>query len=133
MGPEIMAVGQSNMELNEKADKNWIQTEDTRGLPRVLPVESSQHVDSNSHTLLDKNEPINLRPKGMWTRINRMEFGLGEPTKASTIHALGKRNSHEMQEGQVDIQDAKRGKMGSDDGSIDYISARVEGHPCREP
>jgi len=133
MGPEIMAIGQSNMELDEKADKNGILIEDTEGQPRVLPMESSQHMDSNGHTLLDKIGPNNLRPKGMWTRINRMELGLGEPTKASNIHALGKRNSREVQEGQVDIQDAKRGKMDNDDGSTDYVSARVEDHPCREP
>ena len=133
MGPKIMAVGQSNMELNEKVDKNGIRIEDSEGQPRVLHVESSQHVDSNSHTPLDKIGPNNLRPKGMWTRINRMELGLGEPTKASNIHALGKRNSREVQEGKVDIQDAKRSKMGSDDGSTGYISARVEDHPCREP
>ena len=70
-----------------------VRTENIVGLPSLFLVESSEHVASNSHTLLDKDGPNNLRPIGMWTRINRMEFGLGGPTKAITIHALGKRNS----------------------------------------
>ena len=62
-----------------------------------------------------------------------MDFRLGGLTKAITIPSLGKRDSREVQEEQNGVQAIKRGKVSSDDGSIDCISARVESHPCREP
>nr|POE96733.1 hypothetical protein CFP56_43459 [Quercus suber] len=106
-GPRIMLAGQSNTELNERADKGMIRSGNIEGLSD-FPVESSEHVDSNSNTTLNKNGPNNFGPKGTWTQINRMEFGLGGPTKPITLPALGKRNTHAVQEEQMDVQDTKR-------------------------
>ena len=133
MGPKNMLIGQSNTEINERVDKVMDQIENIEGLLGLTPVESSEHVVFNSNTLLDKDGPSNFKPEGTWTRINRMEFGLGGFTIAITIPRLGKRSSREMQEGQVDVQATKRGKVGSDDGSTDFISVRVESHPYQEP
>ena len=76
--------------------------------------------------------PNNFKPKSTWTRINRMDFGLGGFSKARMLPGLGKRESREAYEGQVDEQNCKKGKLNSDDESNDHGSARVESHPCRE-
>ena len=133
MGSENMLIRQSNTKINERANKvmDWIKN--IEGLPSLSPVESSEHVIFDSNTLLDKDGPSTFKSKGTWTQFNRMEFGLGGFTKAITIPGLRKRSSHEMHEGQVDVQATKRGKVGSDDGSSDFILARVESHPCPEP
>ena len=72
------------------------------------------------------------KPKAKWVRLNRMDFGLGGLTKAITIPSLGKRDSREVQEEQNGVQAIKRGKVSSDDGSMECRSAGVENHPCRE-
>ena len=50
----------------------------------------------DSNTTSDIVGPSNSKPKGTWTRINRMDFGLGGLTKAIIIPRLGKRDSCEV-------------------------------------
>ena len=45
--------------------------------------------------------PGNYKPKGTWTRINKMNFGLGGFTKAIMLPGLGKRDSREAHEGRL--------------------------------
>lgn len=96
MGLENMLIGQSNIEINERADKGLDWFENNKGRPGLFPMEINEHVVSDSNTILDKDGPSNFKPKGTWTRINRMEFGLGGLTKAITIPGLGKRISREV-------------------------------------
>ena len=76
--------------------------------------------------------PNNFKPKGTWTRVKRMDFGLGGFSKAIMLPGLGKRESHEPYERQADEQNYKKGKLNSDDESNDHGSAGVESHPCWE-
>ena len=76
------------------------------------------------------------KPKSTWTRINRMDFGFGEISKAFKLPTLGKRNSKldagEGTEADSETRVVKRGKEGQYDIDFDDISAGVEIHPCRE-
>ena len=96
IGPENMLIGQSNTKINERADKGLDWFKNNKGLPGLFPMEINEHVVSDSNTILDKDGPSNFKPKGTWTRINRMEFGLGGLTKAITIPGLGKIISREV-------------------------------------
>ena len=76
------------------------------------------------------------KPKSTWTRINQMDFGLGEISKAFKLPTLGKRNSKldagEGTEADSNTRVVKRGKEGQYDIDFDDISTGVEIHPCRE-
>ena len=74
--------------------------------------------------------PIVSKPKSTWTRIVRMDFGLGNTLKAADVPVLGKRISTiSMQRDGEETQRTKREKVGQD---FNDISARVGNHPCRE-
>ena len=78
------------------------------------------------------NGPTNVKPKGSWTCVNRMDLGLGDVGKAIMLHGLGKREARESYEGQAVEQIRKKGKWNSDDENNDHGSAGVESHPCRK-
>ena len=83
---------------------------------------------------LISNELPVVRPKSIWTRINRMDFGLGGFTKNLVLPTLGKREAPQNVRPNLDVSHAapslKRGKL--DEVNIDEISAGVESHPCRK-
>ena len=60
---------------------------------------------------------LNLQRQSTWTRLNRMDFGLGEISKALKLSTLGKRTSkHEEGEGMEadsETRVVKRGKGGN--------------------
>ena len=74
--------------------------------------------------------PTNVNPKGSWTRVNRINFGLGGFSKTIILPGLGKRESREPYEGQAEEQICKKGKLNSDDENNDHGSVGVESHPC---
>ena len=80
------------------------------------------------------NELPVVRPKSTWTRINRMDFGLGGFTKNLVLPTLGKREAPQNVTPNLEVSHAapslKRGKF--DEVNIDEISAGVESHPCRK-
>ena len=61
--------------------------------------------------------PSNYKPKGTWTRINRMNFGLGGFTKAIMLPGLGKRDSREVHGVQIEEQNFKKGKLSNNEES----------------
>ncbi|KAL0007369.1 hypothetical protein SO802_008871 [Lithocarpus litseifolius] len=122
MGPVSKLVGQSNTELNGRADMIMDRIEHNKGLPGLCTEERSEHAALDTNTLLDKDGPSRIKPIGTWTRINRMEFGLGGLTKAIILPGLGKQNSHEVMERRVDAQATKKSKVDSDDGSTEFKS-----------
>ena len=77
-----------------------------------------------------------LKPKSIWTRFNRMDFGLGGLSKALMLPARGKRvNDSVMEEVQCEIlgsKEPKRVRVGNGDDVDNVISTGVESHPCRE-
>ena len=82
---------------------------------------------------VDKAVPSNLKPKSTWTRINRMDFGLGGLSKALLLPNRGKRSSEsnreEKQRENIDIREAKHVKVGGGDDVENIISMGVEIHP----
>ena len=85
--------------------------------------------------LVDTTGPSVSRPKTTWTRINRMDFGLGGLTKALTLPSLGKRDTRTNSSDQDEDLQTKKGTVevrGSVEGSDAKISAGVDSHPCRK-
>ncbi|KAK9993984.1 hypothetical protein SO802_023687 [Lithocarpus litseifolius] len=82
--------------------------------------------------LMETNGLSLSRPKATWTRINRMDFGLGGLARALTLPSLGKRDTRSDQD--EDYQ-TKKGRMegcSCREGCDVEISAGVDSHPCRK-
>lgn len=123
--------GQVSMDLNgddENVGANFKSNEDD--LVDVMIQTQWQGLDM-PFLRPDMSGPNNVKAEGTWTRINRMDFGLGGFSKAIMLPRLGKRDSREAHEGQVDEQNCKKGKLNSDEESNDHGSAGVESHPCQ--
>ena len=74
-------------------------------------------------------------PKTTWTRINRMDFGLGGLTKALTLPSLGKRDTRTNSNDQDEDIQTKKGRVelrGSVEGSDVKISTGVGQPPLPE-
>ena len=79
---------------------------------------------------MDTTGPSVSRPKTTWTRINRIDFGLGGLTKALTLPSLGKRDTRTNSSDQDEDLQTKKGRVevrGSVEGSDAKISANCEG------
>ena len=118
-----MIVQPSGLELNDVA----------KGKPTEGVLESEcSRMDQG----VDKAMSSNLKPKSTWTRINRMDFGLGGLSRSLLLPTHGKRsiesNLEEEQCQNIDIREAKRGKVGGGDDVENIISAGVESQPCRD-
>lgn len=84
--------------------------------------------------LSDLSGPKVSKPKSMWTRIVRMDFGLGSAIKTTDVPLLEKRLSMHntntsMQGDEEEVQNTKREKVSQNHYDI---SARVRSHPCWE-
>ena len=101
-----------------------------------LVDESSGPIYNNLKTEEGQAVTSSLKPKSTWTRINRMDFGLGGLSKALMLLVRGKRNNESvLEEGQCEIlgsRETKRVRVGSGDDLDNVISAGVESHPCRK-
>ena len=86
----------------------------------------------NSHSGLEVPRPSFVKSKRTWTRINRMDFGLGSLARAFATSRLGKRELSDEDYEQDEQQRNKRNKQDEVEGSLDDISAGVDGHPYRE-
>ena len=75
---------------------------------------------------------FNSKPKTTWTRINRMDFGLGGLARAITFPTLGKRDMRDTVGERIDEHETKRGKVINEEGLSKEISAGVDSHPCRK-
>ena len=78
--------------------------------------------------------PAPTKLKSTWTRIMRMDYGLGSIIRATDTPVLGKRGSPTdlhatIPDEEEEIQKRKREKF---DQNNDDGSARVFDHPCRE-
>ena len=86
----------------------------------------------NSPMGLEVPGPSFVKSKSMWTRINRMDFGLGGLARAFATSRLGKHELNDEDCEQDEQQRNKRNKQDEVKGSFDDISAGVDGQPCRE-
>ena len=86
----------------------------------------------NSHSGLEVPRPSFVKSKSTWTRINRMDFGLGSLARAFATSRLGKRELSDEDCEQDEQHRNKRNKQDEVEGSLDDISAGVDGHPYRE-
>ena len=96
LGPKNMLIGQFTTELNAEIDKGLARFKQDEGQSDIIPLEIHNHAIFDNKTTLDMVGPSTSKPNGMWTHINRMNFGLGGLTRAITIPGLGKRDSHEI-------------------------------------
>ena len=73
------------------------------------------------------------KPKSTWTRINRMDFGLGEISRALKLPTLGKRNSRpEVGEGSEADYDKRVVKCGKGGNMIMILMVYRWGWNCQE-
>lgn len=100
-------------------------------------VQAKYKVDGlHDHTLLSVDKPTDefgpstSKPKTTWTRINRMDFGLGGLARAITLPSLGKRDTRENISGQNEEHETKRGRVLNEEGNFVDISVGVDSHPC---
>lgn len=102
----------TNSEIEETAPKNQHFEQLATGLTKVgdtdliNPITGEGHVEPlplEGHSVEPRSltstsnliGPSNSKPKGTWTRINRMDFGLSGFTKSITLPGLGKRETCE--------------------------------------
>ena len=127
----------SDFEQSMGADEGEIHDTSTPIFVENIKVNSNARlVDTESNlsvTGLSELKPAKL--KSTWTRILRMDYGLGGITGVSEIPLLGKRgksceadctNKQDVE----GVQLAKRGKVVLNSINIDDGSAGVEYHPC---
>ena len=132
LGPKIQQNVQDNIELNEGINEGLSFPKTDEGQTDCNSTEFQSHVQSTKNTISDTHGPIISKPKGTWTHINRMDFGLSGLTRAIMLLGLGKRDPRESNTWQDKEQNIKRGKVSNDEGSNDYVSVGVESHPCQE-
>ena len=77
-----------------------------------------------------------IKPKSIWTRFNRMDFGLGGLSKALQFPTRGKRGSVSTREEELcdhaNFREPKHRKVRDGDVVGTILSAGVESHLCRE-
>ena len=81
--------------LNDDFDKGLFTSKTNEGQADSISLECQSHEPDNSTSISDLIGPSNYKPKGTWTRTNRMDFGLSGFTKAITLPGLGKREPRE--------------------------------------
>ena len=86
----------------------------------------------NTPTGLEVPGPSSVKSKSTWTRINRMDFGLGGLARAIAMSGLGKRELSDEDYEYDEQQRNKRCKQDEVEGSFADILAGVDSHPCQE-
>ena len=80
--------------------------------------------------------PGSIKPKSIWTRFNRMDFGLGGLSKALQFPTRGKRGSVSTREEELcdhaNFREPKHRKVRDRDVVGTILSVGVESHLCRE-
>ena len=102
------------------------------GITNCMTNGVQRHKPLNDTKMTEEPGPSSVKPKNTWTRINRMDFGLGGLARAITLSILGKRELKDGEVRQYEEQNTKRGKIVEEKGNIVDISASVDSHPCRE-
>ena len=102
------------------------------GITNCMTNGVQRHMPLNDTKTMGEPGPSFVKPKNTWTRINRMDFGLGGLARAITLPVLGKRELKDGEVGQYEERNTKRGKIVEEEGNIVDISAGVDSHPCRE-
>ena len=110
-----------------------IEVAASKNKEEVLRVEASG-LDQR----LEMFGPSFVKPKSIWTRFNRMDFGLGGLSKALQLPICGNRSSDSTREEELcdhfDFREPKGGKVGDEDGDVvgTILSTGVGSHPYRE-
>ena len=118
-----------------EADNNYSITTSMDNDDESLKSQSDRFKGNNVDEQIGPNlhGPTQPKLKSTWTRIMRMDYGLGSIIRATDTPLLGKRGS--MTDTHVTIPDekeeAQRVKREKLFQINDDESARVDGHPCR--
>ncbi|KAL0009471.1 hypothetical protein SO802_010973 [Lithocarpus litseifolius] len=130
---EIMVTDKEDNSLPKNLGDAMLSTNE--GKENRMTEAASKHVLLDNFitpTILESPGPSSVKPKSTWTRINRMDFGLGGLAKAFAMSGLGKRELSGDDFEQDEEQRNKRSKQDEVDGSFVDTSVRVDSHPCRE-
>nr|POE54810.1 hypothetical protein CFP56_55552 [Quercus suber] len=138
--PNIQMLSSEKKDLEDVEDNPVsIEAEDKRDSTPTVVDTSVSNLKSNlagtqaNHVngLLGQHGP---KKQSTWTRIMRMDYGLGSFSKAAEGPILGKRGSEQnsnlsLPRTEEEIQKVKREKLTS---NATDVLVRVDGHPCRE-
>ena len=120
---------------NKESNPIW-ETHTSASITTRVDESTTLNMKGVKESQLDliSNELPMVWPKSTWTRINRMDFGLGGFTKNLVLPMLGKREASQIVTPNLDLSHAapslKRRKY--DEFNIDEISAGVESHLSRK-
>ena len=98
-GPKIQHPNQLDTDFPEVKETGVINND--TGVDHVKPISLEDQIfkiESLTSTP-DLIRPSNNKPKGTWTRINRMDFGLSGFTQSIALLGLGMRDTRETQGG----------------------------------
>lgn len=123
-------VGKLNENDEEKGVVNKLISEEVGSDGDILELNLEMpQVDQGARL----NGHYGPKQKSTWTRIMRMDYGLGSFTTAIEGPILGKRVSEQYSNLSLshaeEVQKVKHGKLSS---TLEDGSARVDDHPCRE-
>ena len=92
----------------------------------ITRTEDAEHVD-----IKNINGPQLTKPRPTWTRITRVDHGLGNLIIEELVVVLGKRGVYqEVQETEECIEKQSRKRSKSQTGSQCHAMAGVMDHPC---
>ena len=126
----LKATMKSNKESTEVKETDRERTEANLNAKIMEDPTHTIHVDVTTQDGL-----ANCKPKGMWTRFCRKDYGPGEKGSGEQHSMLGKRVLTDTVDIDYDMDleahTRKRGRAESHGKGEDEISARVADHPCQ--
>ena len=120
------------VDLNTWTEKELAHTTTDEVQVEIRPDGFQEHMLLTNELSTAGSGLFNSKPKTTWTRINRMDFGLGGLARAITFPTLGKRDMRDTVGERIDEHETKRGKVINEEGLSKEISAGVDSHPCRK-
>ena len=123
-------MGTDEGEIHDISTPKFVENINVNSNARLVETESNMLVSGPS-------ELKQTKQKSTWTRIMRMDYGLGGLPRVSEIPLLGKRGKSceaecTSKQDVESVQHAKRGKVVVNSLKSDDGSAGVEYHPCRK-
>lgn len=116
--PSILPTLKDNVESHISFEEGFV-------LSNLEAVQAEYNADGLLYNLFsaidkltDKLGPSSSMPKTTWTRINRMDFGLGGLARAITLPSLGKRDTRAISSRQNEEHETKRGRVEGNDVSL---------------
>ena len=130
--PEIVLIDNEVDDLHKNFGDDISYSSTDEGRTNSMIDEVQRHVHLNNTKTMVESRPSSIKPKNTWTRITRVDFGLGGLAKGIALPGLGKRELRDGEVRQHEEQNIERSKIVEEEGNFVDISAGVDSHPCRE-